>query len=221
MLSSKINLLANSLTFCARLKFITSLILISLFFIYSCGDKKEDAEKPGFSINDSSSVYSEAKKIFGDQLKTVLVGNFDSDTSLEAAAGIEITGNNQWGIKFILLEQENNQLIKKYETALLDGSFKESLQRKISFPNYKYELVYYDSEDYFLGSGGGEVFAYVLDFNTQKTFYAHLFSEARETVKLFLSQNIADKQIHKFFVSNFKKDYPDLQLSSEDVSLEF
>jgi hypothetical protein len=222
LLLNKTTGLHSILSVSARSKLkLLLLIIISIFFCASCGDKKEDAQKPNFYIRDSSMVYIEAKKIFGDQLKTILIGNFDTDTLLEAIAGIEITGNNQWGIKFFLLEEETNSLIKKYETELLDGSFKEALWRKINFPNYNYDLIYYNSEDYFLGSGGGEVFAYVLDFNTHSTYYAHLFSEAREPVKLFLSENISDKEIRKFYVSRFKKDYPDVQLSSEDVSLEF
>ncbi|MCK7523555.1 MAG: hypothetical protein MZV64_40860 [Ignavibacteriales bacterium] len=54
-----------------------------------------------------------------------------------------------------------------------------------------------------------------------KTYYTHLFSESRKPAELFLSKNIADPELRKFFISNFKKDYPDLKLASEDVSLEF
>ncbi len=28
-----------------------------------------------------------------------------------------------------------------------------------------YDLIYYNSLDYFLGSGGGEVYSYIIDFN--------------------------------------------------------
>ena len=121
----------------------------------------------------------------------------------------------------IKTHNNENQLVKKYETSLLDGSFKESLVRKIKFPKFKYELIYYNSQDYFWGSGGGEVFAYIINYAKKETFYAHLFSESRKQVELFLSKNITEPDLKKFFISSFKKDYPELKFTSDDVSLEF
>lgn len=202
-----------------------SLFLLFTFalsaLIPSCGDKKEDEQKPNFSFTDSVMVNGETKKILGDKLKIVLIGNFDEDSLQEVAAGIELTENNVWGIKFVMLELQDNQLVKKYETSLLDGSFKESLVKKIKFPKFKHEVIYYNSEDYFWGSGGGEVFAYIINLAENETFYAHLFSESRRPVELFLSKNITEPDLRKFFVSSFKEDYPELKLTSDDVSLEF
>lgn len=202
-----------------------SLLLIFTFvlsaLIPSCSDKKEDEQKPNFSFTDSVMVNSETKKILGDKLKFILIGNFDKDSLQEIAAGIELNENNVWGIKFVMLELQDNQLVKKYETSLLDGSFKESLVKKIKFPKFKHEVIYYNSEDYFWGSGGGEVFAYIINLAENETFYAHLFSESRRPVELFLSKNITEPDLRKFFVSSFKEDYPELKLTSDDVSLEF
>lgn len=197
------------------------IIFILITLIPSCGDKKEEEQKPIISFSDSVMIKSETKKLLGDNLKIALAGNFDEDSLQEIAALVELTENNIWGIKFVLLDVENNKLVKKYESDLLEGSFKESLVKKIKLPNFKQELMYYNSLDYFWGSGGGEVFAYLVDFEKKETFYAHLFSEARRPIELFLSKNITNPEIKKFFLSNFKKDYPDLRIASEDVSLEF
>jgi len=197
------------------------LIFVLISVIPSCSDKKEEEQKPLFSFNDSSMVNKETKKILGDNLKFVLTGNFDKDSLQEIAAGIELTENNNWGIKFVLLELVDNQLKKTYESELLDGSFKDCLVKKIKFPKMNYDLIYYNSQDYFLGSGGGEVFAYIINFAENKTCYAHLFSESRKPSELFLSKNITEPELRKFIISNFKNDYPDLKLASEDVSLEF
>jgi hypothetical protein len=166
-------------------------------------------------------VNDEVKKLLGDKLKIVITGNFDEDALQEFVAGIELMNNNIWGIKFILFQVEDNKLVKKSETAALDGSFKECIVKKIKLPKYNHELIYYDSQDYYWGSGGGEVFSYLVNFASGETYYAHLFSESRGPVELFLSKNITEPDLKKFFVSNFKKDYPNLQLASEDVSLEF
>jgi len=179
----------------SRMLWWAGLIFILIFVIPSCRNKEEKEQKPSFSFNDSSMVTKETKKILGDNLKFILTGNFDKDSLQEIAAGIELTENNNWGIKFILLELADNQL--------------------------NYDLIYYNSQDYFWGSGGGEVFSYLINFAENKTYYTHLFSESRKPAELFLSKNITDSEIRKFFISNFKKDYPDLKLASEDVSLEF
>lgn len=194
-------------------------ILISL--LSSCGDKKDDEQKPIFYFTDSAMVSSETKKVLGNDINFIAVGNFDEDSLQEVAAGIEFAENNNWGIKFFLLELENNKLVKKYETALLDGSFKESFVKKIKFPKFNHELLYYNSQDYFWGTGGGEVFAYIVNFASKETYYAHLFSVSRRRLELFLSKNISEPDLKKFFVSTFKKDYPELNLASEDVSLEY
>ncbi len=204
-----------------RILWSVCLIVILIFIFPSCGEKKEDEQKPVFSFTDSAMVRSETKKVLGDDVKFIAVGNFDEDSLLEVAAGIEFAENNNWGIKFFLLELENNKLVNKYETALLDGSFKESFVKKIKFPKFNHELLYYNSQDYFWGSGGGEVFAYIINFASRETYYAHLFSESRRRVELFLSKNITEPDLKKFFVSAFKKDYPELNLASEDISLEY
>jgi len=203
------------------LSYFLSLLLVLSFITLSCGDKKPEDKKPNFSVSDSINVNNETKKLLGDNLKFVFTGNFDRDSSQEVAAGIELSENNTWGIKFVLLKVEDNKLVKKYETVLLDGSFKESLVKKIKFPTTIYNLIYYSSQDYYWGSGGGEVFSYVVDFAENQTFYAHLYSESRGSIELFLSKNITDPEIKKFFLSSFTKDYPGLKLASEDVSLEF
>ena len=197
------------------------LFFILITIIPSCSDKKEGDQKLIFSLTDSVMVNTETKKLLGDKLKFVLTGNFDEDSLQEIAAGIELSENNNWGIKFVLLEIKDSQLQQTYESGLLDGSFKDCLVNKIKFPNLNYDLIYYNSQDYFWGSGGGEVFAYVINFAERETFYAHLFSESRKPAELFLSKNISENDLRKFFISNFKKDYPGLKLASEDVSLEF
>ncbi len=197
------------------------LLLISIIMIPSCDNKNEEQQKPSFSFGDSAKVKSETKKLLGENLKISFTGNFDEDSLQEAAALIELTENNIWGIKFVLLKAENGKLVKKYESDLLEGSFKESVVKKIRFPEINHDLLYYNSQDYFWGSGGGEVFAYIVDFAAKETYYAHLFSESRSPVELFLSKNITAPELKNFFVSSFKKDYPNFRLVSEDVSLEF
>lgn len=196
-------------------------VFITIIYFAACDKKKPVEQKAAFSFSDSLFVKSEVIKLLGANVKTFFIGDFDEDSSKEIAVLEELTENNNWGIKFALLKADKDKLVKVYESDLLEGSFKESLVKKIKLPQFNYDLIYYDSQDYFWGSGGGEVFAYVVNFGERKTYYAHLFSESRKPVELFLSKNIADKELRNFFVSNFQRDYPNLKLASEDVSLEF
>lgn len=166
-------------------------------------------------------IDNEMKKMFGNQLKVILSGNFDIDSLPETAAGIEINESNNWGIKFIFFKVQDSKLFKIYESNLLDGSFKDCLVETKRLDGWNHDLIYYNSEDYFWGSGGGEVFSYLVDLVEQKIYYAHLFSEMRKPVELFLSKNIENKNLKSFFILEFKKDYPGLRLSSQDISLDY
>ncbi|NWF88963.1 MAG: hypothetical protein HXY50_05810 [Ignavibacteriaceae bacterium] len=216
-------MLSNNFYFAAKFfrLVIPGLMVANSFIFLSCENKQDEKQDPAFSVYDTLRINDDVKKMFGKNFKAVLHGNFDEDSLQEVAVGIELTENNNWGIKFILLEATDNRLIKKFETELLDGSFNESVVSKLRISSYNYDFVYYNSQDYFWGSGGGEVFSYIIDFNSNSTYYAHLFSEMHRQVELFLSKNITVPEIKDYFISTFRKDYPEFRLSSQDVSLDY
>ena len=174
--------------------------------LISCGEKNtgntdsfpnKDYENPQF-------VIQQAKKILGDDVKFAYKGSYNKDSIIEIAAGKEIQNPKEWGIKFLLLKLDGRNLITYYQTALLNGSFNKCLVQKIKFPMFDYELIYYNSQDYFLGSGGGEVYSYLINFNEGKTSFAHLVVEPGKSASLFLSENIDIIEVKNFFISNFK-----------------
>lgn len=203
--------------------FIAAFVFVSIILISSCkkSDEKIEDNKTKLVSLDSAAVNNGIKKLLNDKQKFILKGNYDSDSSNEYASGIEVNEGNNWGIKFVLLKIKNNQVQKVYESKLLDGSFSSSVVKKMRFVNSKNDVLYYNSQDYFLGSGGGEVFSYIIDFSKDEIYYAHLFSEYQKTPELFLSKNMTDSEQRSFFISNFKNDFPNLKLSSEDVSLDY
>jgi hypothetical protein len=176
--------------------------------------QKTDYENPQF-------VIQEAKKALGDNVKFAYKGKYNSDSVIEIAAGIEVQNPKEWGIKFLLLKLDGNKLSAVYQTALLNGSFNKCLVQKIKFPMFDYELIYYNSQGYFLGSGGGEVYSYLINFNEGKTYYAHLVDEPGNPASLFLSENIDINEVKSFFVSNFKRDYPAVKVAPKDIVLKY
>jgi hypothetical protein len=195
--------------------------LILTLLLLGCNSKDENqnpsSKLPDF--NDPQIAASEVSKIIGKEVAFAYKGVYDNDTTTEIAAGFEINNSKDWGIKFNLLKYENDSLKTVFQSILLDGSFSESLVKKIELPSSNYDLIYYNSLDYFLGSGGGEVYSYIVDFNKTKIYYAHLIIEQSEAISLFLSENIDNAEVKNYFVKNFTNDYPSLKIISKDIEL--
>jgi hypothetical protein len=197
-------------------------IIISSLLLYSCNSKKNDSDNTNtIDYENPEIVLQQAKNILGNQVKFAYKGKFDKDSVIEIAAGTEIQNKTEWGIKFFLLKNLNGALKQVFETPVLNGSFRQCLVQKIKFPSFDHELIYYNSQDYFLGSGGGEIYSYVVNFVEGKVYYAHLVAESGKPVSLFLSDNIDVPEIKAFFISNFKRDYPNVREVSKDIVLNF
>ncbi len=204
----------------SRYSILFVLLLALLFF--SCSGKKPNQQNDStVDYENPQLVLQKAKEVLGSNVSFAYKGRFDMDTVVEIAAGIEIQMPKQWGIKFVLLKLVGDQLKEVYETPLLNGSFKQCLVQKIKFPYFDHELIYYNSQDYFIGSGGGEVYSYLVNFNKKETYYAHLVTQPDKPISLFISSNIDIPQIKGFFISNFKRDYPSLKIISKDVVLKY
>jgi hypothetical protein len=201
---------------------IFAICILLLIFLNSCGEKGHGPSLAELnkSYSNPSFVLGEAKAVLGDDVKQTYKGRFDQDSVIEVVAGTEIANSAEWGIRFNFLKLESGKLTKVWQTDLLPGSFKGSLCDKIKFPSFDHELVYYNSKDFYMGSGGGEVFAYIINFQEHKTYQAHLIAQEKP-VSLYISDNIDVPEIHNFFFSIFKRDYPQLNIIDKDVHLKY
>jgi len=190
-------------------------LLFLLIIIFSCSDKKEKI--PVLDFEDKSQVLDAVKKYYNSETQIARGGLFDETGKQFIAAGMEINNSEEWGIKFTFLEKSGNEFIPKYETELLDGSFKECFVDKIKFSSIDYDLIYYNSQGYFMGSSGGEIFSYIVDFENRQVYYAHLAVEAGSSISLFISENTQNKELKDFFMLTFKKDYPNLKIVEDDI----
>jgi hypothetical protein len=196
--------------------------LLSVIF-FSCGKNKKGQENAETNIDYSNPLVAaqQAQKYLDANVMFAAKGKFDRDTVLEIVAGTEMNDSTEPGIKFALLKKSDEGLEKVYETGMLNGSFKDGLVKRIKFPAFGYELVYYNSQDYYLGSGGGEVYSYIINFNKEKAYYAHLVIEKERPASLYLSDNIDVPELKTFFISIFRKDHPSLQIVAKDVVLKY
>jgi hypothetical protein len=189
-----------------------------LIFLAGCQKNSKDqlpvSVKPFYTYD---SLLTEVKILYHADDGIVLLGNFRGDTTQQAAALLNINKKDE-RINFNLIEIKNNKLEKQYETKLLDGSLKECKVEKINLPGIPNDLIYYNSQIYFMGSSSGEVFAYLVDFKSQKTYYAHLVSEPRKPEYLYISET-DNQQIRNYFIDKFSKDYPSFKLTAKDKAL--
>ncbi len=193
-------------------------VLIFSLILSSCGEKKGTPENKA-ALNTPEAIMNGAKKVLGNDVQITVAGNFNKDTTKQFAAGTEINKPDEWGIRFYLLNQDSSALTKVDSTALLEGSFTDAVVRKEKLLSQDYDMIYYNSLDYYLGSGGGEVFAYLVDFSEDQTFYAHLFTEKGSRISLFISDNTIP-EAKNYFLGVFKKDYPDLRIVDKDIDLD-
>jgi hypothetical protein len=198
---------------------IKTIQIVFLFiFIISCSDK--ESKIPVLDFQNKSQLLEVVKKHYDKNSSVAFGGVFDESGKRTIVTGSEIENNKDWGIKFTQLEIVDDEFKVKFETNLLDGSFKQSFVDKIKFASFDNELIYYNSQDYYLGSGGGEIFSYIIDFTAKQVYFAHLIIEPSTSISLFISGNTKSKELRNFFVLTFKKDYPDLKVVDKDVSVD-
>jgi hypothetical protein len=202
-------------------RFIVTAIILFPLFIFNCGDsqEKKNNKAPLKDYKDPAAQLKEAKNILGNDAKLTFLGFFNDDKQEEIIAGLEINTKEEWGIKFAVMDISQEKPVKAYETKLLDGSLTDGHLDKIKLPSLKYEMLYYNSGDYFLGSGGGEVFSYIVDYKNKEVYYSHLVVGSKKT-SLYLSENIKNDDIRKFLLNALKKDFPALVLVSQDIEFD-
>jgi len=199
-------------------KILHIVLFVSLLFLISCGDstEKKKNKAPLKDYKDTAVQLKAARSLLGDIAKVTFIGNFVSGNNEEIAAGSEINKKDEWGIKFTSIDITGDKPKKIFETELLEGSFDDSKVEKLSLESKNYELLYYNSRDYFMGTGGGEVFSYIIDFNEKEIYHAHLVADKKK-ISLYLSGNIDNDDVRKFFLNTFKRDFPSFVLVSQDI----
>lgn len=171
-------------------------------------------EPPPYNLFENQNLVTKtAKEVLSENVSFTTSGYFESDTLKSIVAGIEISENNSWGINFYLISWVENEFQVVYSTGLLSGSFIQCNVDKVKFSNFNTEMIYYNSEGYFIGTAGGDVYSHVIDFGKRKTYSAHLLVASRERVSLELSDNIENLMIKNFFISYFRRDYPSLRVA--------
>ncbi len=194
------------------------ILFLLIFAVVSCTDKQEKI--PVINYENKKEVLDIVNKYCNSKAAIAVGGMFDERGKQYIAYGVEYENSEEWGIKFLFVEKSGEEFNLIYETELLEGSFKESFVDKIKLVSDDYDLLYYNSQGYFIGTGGGEIFSYLIDMEKKQVYYAHLAAESNSSVYLYISDNTESKELINFFTLSFKKDYPGLQIVSDDIVLD-
>jgi len=184
-----------------------------LSFIFTLSGCKKSFEPPPHNLFENEQLVAKtAKDLVGQNISFVTAGNFESDTLKSIVAGTEVSENNVYGIKFYLISWVDGEFQIKFSTNVLNGSFIQCMVNKIKFSDFNTELIYYNSKSYFMGNASGDVYSHVIDFKKLKVYSAHLSVISEGRVSLELSDNIDNPMLKNFFISYFRRDYPNLRL---------
>ncbi len=187
--------------------------LLVLYLLSGCGG--DNNQKVDF--NDDRSLRELASDLIEENIRFVSSGYFSSELGKSIVAGFETSVNNKPGISFSLIEKVDDEFIVVYNTGLLSGSFNNCIVDKMKFSSEKGELIYYDSQDFYMSNSGGDVFLYLVSMFKRKIYYAHLIVSRISGASLYLSDNIEDPLLRKFFISYFKKDHQNLRIIKSDI----
>jgi len=201
-------LLLNKTTICFSL---------AVLFLALGGCKKSYEPPPHNLFENEQLVLKTAKDLVGENVSFTSAGYFESDTLKSIVAGVEVSEKNEWGIEFYLISWIEGEFKVKYKTGLLNGSFVQCLVNKIKFSDFDTELIYYNSKNYFLGNASGDVYSHVIDLKKLKVYSAHLSVITEGRISLDLSQNIDNPMLKNFFISYFRRDYPNLRLVEKAI----
>lgn len=194
------------------------IVFLSLLILVALASCKKSYEPPPHNLFENEQlVLKTAKDIVGDNVSFSTAGYFETDTVKSIVAGVEISEKNEWGIKFYLISWMEGEFKIKYETPLLNGSFVQCLVNKIKFSDYDTELIYYNSKNYFMGNANGDIYSYIINLKNLKVYSAHLSLITEGRVSLDLSQNIDNPMIKNFYISYFRRDYPNLRLVEKAI----
>jgi hypothetical protein len=190
-------------------------------FFLSCEGEKQftEEEKLVQRISEPENALEFLNSKLAAPVEYAVTGYFQNPDSLQICGVREIMSKKEWGIKFSLYNFTTDTVNIVYETTLLEGAVKESIIKKVKLDSLGTELLSYNSGDYFLGSGGGEIYFYLADFGNRTIYYAHLVIMRNKPISLFLSPNIEDQFTKDYIINLFKTDYEDLVIVTKDIQL--
>jgi hypothetical protein len=196
-------------------KLFYALCFLVIVMFSGCGKNDKNQEQPVSFKTEDERIVEFVNNTYHCKEAKVLKGVYKPNYELFAVV-YEINSGTDFGIKFMLAHIHADSVIVDYNSNLVDGAVNQSVFERVNVTGKGYDLVYYSSSDYFMGSGGGEVFTYVIDFNEPSLAYGHLYISGEGAPKFYIPSTVEDKSIREFLIRRIKSDFSDIKPVSQD-----
>lgn len=161
-----------------------------------------------------------ARATGGAETGIALRGTFSpADTTLFAAVK-EVNTASAWGISFWFGSTDSLRPGMLWLSPLREGSLTQSSVALLRLPGYSYDLLSYNSGDYYMGSAGGEVYAYLVDYSLRAVYYAHLTMDKLDGITLYLAPAAMPPAVRAFFTKTFAEEFPGVRLVNRDSGVQ-
>ncbi len=200
-------------------KFYTILI-ISIFLVSGCkqSGKNNSPETPSSSI--AVPVDSLLARKFGTTSLRKLSTSLNIDGTNNFAVCFEPKSGKGGGIVLALVGINQDTLTTLFNSSLLDGSVEKTSISLLTDPrDTTNKFAYYDTGDYLLGSGGGEMYIYIISLKFPELVQAHLIITSTAPPKLYIHPNCPGT-IALLIENELRADYPGFQRIKKDRSID-
>jgi|YNPMSStandDraft_2_1061718.scaffolds.fasta_scaffold00039_41 hypothetical protein len=204
--------------------FFNFLFLFTILFFSACDNSnKQKSLESNLQLKKQLSekdIIDLIQKKYGENAIKIMNGEFLPSDSSHRAVCYEVSEDTIWAIKFIFIKVDKDSIYEIWQTQNLEGSFNEAEVKLYRPENLNYDLVFYDSKNYYAGNDLGEVFLYAIDLNQKKTNYAHAFYDQTTPPSVYFSPEIDNEIIQKFYFNLLRKRFETLRLAKKDYKFE-
>lgn len=196
-------------------KMLLPICVLPLLVMSGCGKGDKSEGQLVVFKTDAEKIIEFVNNAYHCKEAKVLKGMYKPNYDLYAVV-YEINSGTDFGIKFMLAHLHADSVIVDYTSNLVDGAVNQSVFETVKIPGANYDMAYYSSSDYFMGSGGGEMFTYVIDFNTSSIGYGHMFISVGGVPNFYIPATVKGQNIREYLIGRIKSDFSDIKVVSQD-----
>lgn len=192
---------------------------IPFLFLGGC-KQKQDAPETAAPVQNVSAIDA----LLGAKLNASnfvkVQGHFLTMDGEEYAVLRDAKNGRDVGIIISICSVKQGTVTINYETPIVDGAVKHSIFQKVNVPGVTDTLLYYDSGDFFMGSGSGELYAYIIQPKEVSFLKAHLFIDGDTPPKVFIPDTPKTKVLRGYLFNKLRDQFPGLKFAAKDVSID-
>lgn len=199
-------------------------ISFSILFFFAGCEKKDTPTVDKNSVNQDSLSLFHAKissllnEKYQASITKIVEGKFDNSGKILFACFLKKKTNAERILFIIFLDSST---IKKtggivYKTPLLEGDPDAIQMTQFPSDSSAVNLIYFDTGDYLMGTGGGEIFYYIIDCSNKQTYSAHFIADKERGFNLYIASGYKP-WINKVFLDKAKSNYSPIKLLKKDI----